>query len=75
LGKQVALEYGPWRQGDQRYYVTDTSQFEAATGWRARTAPGTGLGQLQDWLDQTATPEAEKGVPAGESMPAQALHT
>jgi CDP-paratose 2-epimerase len=75
LGKQVALDHGPWRQGDQRYYVTDTSQFEAATGWRARTAPGTGLGHLQDWLDRTAALEAEKSMPAGESRPAEALRT
>jgi len=70
LGRRVDLEFGSWRQGDQRYYVTDTIRFATATGWQARTAPATGLGRLQDWLDQLTPvarkPEKSTAVPAPE---------
>lgn len=45
-----AVEHGPWRQGDQRYYVSDTSAFRAATGWQPRIAPRDGVRILHDWL-------------------------
>ncbi|MBV9818402.1 MAG: NAD-dependent epimerase/dehydratase family protein [Solirubrobacterales bacterium] len=40
----------PWRAGDQRYYVSDTSAFSRATGWTARTDPRIGLDVLHAWL-------------------------
>jgi CDP-paratose 2-epimerase len=49
-GKPPAVEIGPWRRGDQRYYVSDTRTFEAATGWRAIVSPGDGVRALRDWL-------------------------
>jgi CDP-paratose 2-epimerase len=51
LGAQVDLQFGSWRRGDQRYYVTDTRRFQAATGWRPRVSPQSGLERLQEWLD------------------------
>jgi CDP-paratose 2-epimerase len=44
------VEFGPWRRGDQRYYVSDTSAFTAATGWRPRVAPPEGVARLDGWL-------------------------
>ena len=35
LGRPVAFGFADWRVGDQRYYVSDTSALETATGWRA----------------------------------------
>lgn len=49
-GARPLVELGPWRQGDQRYYVSDTTTFQAATGWRARVQPTTGVRLLHDWL-------------------------
>ena len=49
---RVLTRFAPWRTGDQRYYVTDTSRFTAATGWTARTSPDQGIGQLNAWLEQ-----------------------
>jgi CDP-paratose 2-epimerase len=40
----------PWRTADQRYYVSDTAKFRAATGWQPATDLPTGLGRLADWL-------------------------
>lgn len=39
-----------WRVGDQRWYVSDTRAFEAATGWRARIGVTDGIAALHDWL-------------------------
>jgi CDP-paratose 2-epimerase len=44
------FDHGPWRTGDQRYYVSDTSRFRAATGWRPRVDPRTGIERLHAWL-------------------------
>ena len=45
----------PWRTADQRYYVSNTSRFQQATGWRARTAIGDGLSRLASWLMESGT--------------------
>ena len=58
LGRPVDLQFSSWRQGDQRYYVTDTGRFENATGWRPQIPPSLGLDQLQTWLDQLTPPGA-----------------
>ena len=49
-GREPTVRYGEWRAADQRYYVSDTSCFEAATGWRARIGVDEGLRLLHDWL-------------------------
>jgi CDP-paratose 2-epimerase len=51
LGSPAELQFSSWRRGDQRYYVTDTGRFEAATGWRPKISPQLGLERLQEWLD------------------------
>ena len=50
LERRVELTFDAWRVGDQRYYVSDTSKFGAATGWRARTDVEQGLLALCDWF-------------------------
>jgi CDP-paratose 2-epimerase len=49
-GRAPTVDFGPWRRGDQRYYVSDTSAFAAATGWHPRTPPRDGVRRLQRWL-------------------------
>jgi CDP-paratose 2-epimerase len=49
-GEPPRVDFGPWRRGDQRYYVSDTAAFTAATGWRARIAPREGVRRLHAWL-------------------------
>jgi CDP-paratose 2-epimerase len=49
-GVEPAVEHGPWRPGDQRYYVSDTAAFRTATGWRPRIAPRVGVRALAAWL-------------------------
>ena len=49
-GHRPAFGIEPWRTADQRYYVSNTSKFESATGWRARTGVREGVQRLIDWL-------------------------
>lgn len=49
-GEGPRVEFGDWRPGDQRWYVSDTRALEDATGWRARVPLGEGLERLLGWL-------------------------
>jgi CDP-paratose 2-epimerase len=44
------VEFDGWRTGDQRYYVSDTRKFGAATGWSARVGVRAGVERLHRWL-------------------------
>jgi CDP-paratose 2-epimerase len=44
------LEFGEWRTGDQKYYVTDFSRFQMATGWVPATTLQEGMGRLHSWI-------------------------
>ncbi|MCU1675095.1 MAG: NAD-dependent epimerase/dehydratase [Frankiales bacterium] len=50
LGARPDVEFGPWRVGDQRYYVSDTRRFSDATGWAPKIAPEQGVALLHEWL-------------------------
>jgi CDP-paratose 2-epimerase len=60
------LRFSDWRQGDQRYYVSDTSRFSQATGWKPRIGMGEGVRRLYQWLQQspsqtmTSEPQARR---------------
>ena len=49
-GGRPELRFEPWRAGDQRYYVSDTRAFTAATGWQPRIGPRAGVEALHGWL-------------------------
>ncbi len=49
-GETPRYEFSKWRAGDQRYYVSDTRKFSAATGWTPKVAPLRGVQRLYDWL-------------------------
>lgn len=52
-GTMPSIEHGPWRSGDQRYYVSDTRQFERSGSWRPRVAVSSGLKDLHQYLATT----------------------
>ena len=61
VGREVPVDFGPWRTGDQRYYVSDPSRLRDAIGWGPTTGVGAGVGNLLDWLragTATAPPAA-----------------
>ncbi|MPZ71866.1 MAG: NAD-dependent epimerase/dehydratase family protein [Nitriliruptorales bacterium] len=53
-GAAPEVSFAAWRPGDQRYYVSNTSRFEAATGWQATVKAEAGLTRLHRWLIEHA---------------------
>lgn len=51
-GARPALSFADWRTGDQPYYVSDTTRFQAATGWQPAIDSRTGIRRLHTWLHQ-----------------------
>ncbi len=49
-GRQPEVTFGPWRVGDQRWYVSDTRRFTSATGWRPRVGVEEGVDRLHRWI-------------------------
>src|SRR5207253_8284796 len=49
-GNLPEIDYGAWRQGDQRYYASDIRAFGAAVGWQPKVAPREGIERLYQWL-------------------------
>jgi CDP-paratose 2-epimerase len=49
-GERPEVAYHEWRVGDQRYYVSDTSEFTRATGWSPKIDVTTGVQRLYEWL-------------------------
>jgi CDP-paratose 2-epimerase len=50
VGRHIRVAFEEWRTGDQRYYVSDTRQYQHATGWRASVGVADGVGRLSTWL-------------------------
>jgi CDP-paratose 2-epimerase len=49
-GDKPDIRMKDWRPGDQRYYVSDTRKFKAATGWAPKVNVRSGVEQLYQWL-------------------------
>jgi len=49
-GFKPNVVHSDWRVGDQRYYVSDTTSFEAATGWGPQVPAREGVAMLHRWL-------------------------
>ena len=47
------VKLSDWRPGDQRYYATDFSKLQQASGWRPRVGLAEGISRLHEWLMQT----------------------
>ncbi|OFZ53151.1 MAG: CDP-paratose 2-epimerase [Bdellovibrionales bacterium RIFOXYC1_FULL_54_43] len=64
--RSVSIRYDDWRPSDQRYYVSDTSKYTAATGWRPLVDVPAGVEQLFHWLKgpRTGSKEALKQLTA-----------
>ncbi len=58
-GRKPAIRFDSWRPGDQRYYVSDTAKFRAATGWSPRVNVSEGVRRLYGWLLESRASEAQ----------------
>jgi CDP-paratose 2-epimerase len=61
-GAVPQVDHGPWRVGDQRWYVSDTTRFASATGWAAKVSAASGVAALHDWLRSNAARTAAAGA-------------
>jgi CDP-paratose 2-epimerase len=69
LHGSTSVTFGDWRPSDQRYYVSDTSKLQAATGWSPRTDVATGVERMYRWLareDKKRSQRARKRADAHE---------
>jgi CDP-paratose 2-epimerase len=51
LDRKLPLQWGDWRPGDQRVYVSDVRRVESELGWRPATSVADGTRRLRDWLE------------------------
>jgi CDP-paratose 2-epimerase len=68
-GERPRTDFDAWRTGDQRWYVSDTRAFQAATGWQPKVAADDGIERLYRWLAARQRPVQ----PARTRQPAGAL--
>jgi len=57
-GKRPQVRFSGWRPGDQKYYVSNTGKFQAATGWAPQVCARQGIQQLYRWLQEKRGPGA-----------------
>ena len=71
LDRPVELEFGDWRAGDQRYYVSDTRAARGALGLGDPIDWRTGVAGLMRWLRSehgARKGRRETGAPAAEAV-------
>jgi CDP-paratose 2-epimerase len=56
VGTSLSVSRDDWREGDQLYFVAETSRLEAELGWHAQTAWREGLRDLANWLNGEGNP-------------------
>lgn len=49
--ERVAIEFGDWRPGDQKVYVSDLRKAKRDLGWEPLIGIESGLGDLRGWVD------------------------
>lgn len=55
-GEKPTVRTETWRCADQRYYVSDTRKFKAATGWSPKVNARQGIERLYRWLLEAHSP-------------------
>ena len=50
IGHDLAVKFGPVRQGDQPIFIADTGKFEKATKWKAKIGLQEGIGRMHEFL-------------------------
>jgi CDP-paratose 2-epimerase len=64
--RRPQLSFDDWRQGDQPYFVADTSKLRDRLGWKAKVGWKAGLADLASWLRE------HRGLGTSEPQPQRA---
>jgi CDP-paratose 2-epimerase len=64
-GSRPGVRMETWRCADQRYYVSDTRKFKAATGWSPKVNARQGVERLYRWLEENKAPAVQPVLAAG----------
>ena len=68
LGRRPSFHLESWRPADQRYYVSDTARFMAATGWSPQVPVAEGIERLAAWLTESGTAASAELVGSGVAL-------
>ena len=52
LKRPIEVQYGNWRPGDQRIYVSDIRKAKTILGWEPKTSVKAGIQKLADWVNK-----------------------
>lgn len=52
-GIEPEVRFADWRQGDQRYYCSDTRKLQQVTGWSPQVTTVQGIELLRNWLQDS----------------------
>jgi len=50
LGKEIRVEFGDWRPGDQKVYISDISKIQKDMQWTPKVPISEGTGKLFQWI-------------------------
>lgn len=51
-GERTDIEFGDWRQGDQKVYISDISRAKEELGWEPQVAPEEGVRRFLEWYQE-----------------------
>lgn len=49
-GREIPVQWGDWRPGDQRVFIADIRKASQQLGWQPTTSPATGIRDLYAWV-------------------------
>ncbi|MBF0511957.1 MAG: NAD-dependent epimerase/dehydratase family protein [Candidatus Omnitrophica bacterium] len=51
-GRKIQIQYGPWRQFDQKVYISDITKAQKLLHWKPTVSPKEGVKRLYQWVEQ-----------------------
>lgn len=50
MGREISVERGDWRPGDQRVFISDIRKAEHELGWKPKVSVENGISRLFEWV-------------------------
>jgi CDP-paratose 2-epimerase len=67
-GEPIDVDFGEWRPGDQRYYVSDIKKFKKEGEWTPEVSAYQGIENLYHWLAEFRNIPLTKKIYSGQSL-------